>query len=297
MATIDDVKDLTPWVQYNGTNGQTVYVYPFPIFDDRDIVVDIDDVVLTLNVDYTVTGVTAEDGGTIVLAVPSAGGELITLLRDTPVDRLTDYVENGDFLADTVNNDFDRIILMIQELKNGTNGLASAIRLPFTEAPTDAKTILNTDSRPNTVLGFNQDNDLVYIPFGSGEAPVFNTFVETQTLTDGQTTVTFGTISTSGAAFYLCGDDVDQGRLCEDQYNLTNGTTIELAESYPADSAIMAVYLDPTGVGSTIFSGVGDPNGVVTANAGALYTNLSGGASQTLWVKESGAGSTGWIAK
>jgi len=44
-------------------------------------------------------------------------------------------------------------------------------------------------------------------------------------------------------------------------------------------------------------TGVGSPEGVVTAGPGALYTNTSGGASTTLYVKESGVGDTGWIAK
>jgi len=43
--------------------------------------------------------------------------------------------------------------------------------------------------------------------------------------------------------------------------------------------------------------GSGSPEGVVTAPPGSLYTNSSGGASTTLYVKESGTGNTGWIAK
>lgn len=116
MPTINTVQDIEPRIQYTGTAGQDVYVYPFPIFDERDIVVQIDDVDLILNAEYTVTGVTENNGGTVVLTVATLGGEEIVLYRDTPIDRLTDYVENGDFLADTVNNDFDRIILMLQEL-------------------------------------------------------------------------------------------------------------------------------------------------------------------------------------
>jgi hypothetical protein len=44
-------------------------------------------------------------------------------------------------------------------------------------------------------------------------------------------------------------------------------------------------------------SGTGSPEGVVTANVGSLYTRTDGGASTTLYVKESGAGNTGWVAK
>jgi len=45
------------------------------------------------------------------------------------------------------------------------------------------------------------------------------------------------------------------------------------------------------------YSGEGSPETVVTAEIGALYTRTDGGASTTLYVKESGTGNTGWIAK
>lgn len=67
--------------------------------------------------------------------------------------------------------------------------------------------------------------------------------------------------------------------------------------------------LDPQGVQSNFetlsrdlgfedFIGSGNPNGVVTASPGAIYRNRAGGANTTLWIKESGVGtSTGWVAK
>lgn len=46
-----------------------------------------------------------------------------------------------------------------------------------------------------------------------------------------------------------------------------------------------------------LLSGTGSPETVVTAGVGSLYLRTDGGASTTLYVKESGAGNTGWIAK
>jgi hypothetical protein len=45
------------------------------------------------------------------------------------------------------------------------------------------------------------------------------------------------------------------------------------------------------------FEGAGSPEGVVTAVPGKLYTDTGGGAGTTLYVKESGTGNTGWVAK
>lgn len=44
-------------------------------------------------------------------------------------------------------------------------------------------------------------------------------------------------------------------------------------------------------------SGTGSPESVVTAGIGTLYLRTDGGAGTTLYVKESGTGATGWIAK
>lgn len=46
-----------------------------------------------------------------------------------------------------------------------------------------------------------------------------------------------------------------------------------------------------------IMPGLGSPEGVVTAAVGCMFLRLDGGAGTTLYVKQSGAGSTGWAAK
>lgn len=59
----------------------------------------------------------------------------------------------------------------------------------------------------------------------------------------------------------------------------------------------MAANLKVGTVTPTIYSGTGSPESAVTAPMGSLYLNLSGGASTTLYVKQSGTGNTGWVAK
>ena len=46
-----------------------------------------------------------------------------------------------------------------------------------------------------------------------------------------------------------------------------------------------------------IFKGYGSPEGSVSAGIGAIYQRLDGGASTTIYVKESGTGAVGWISK
>lgn len=45
------------------------------------------------------------------------------------------------------------------------------------------------------------------------------------------------------------------------------------------------------------FFGSGSPEGVLSANVGSTYRRTDGGASTSFYVKESGTGNTGWIAK
>lgn len=44
-------------------------------------------------------------------------------------------------------------------------------------------------------------------------------------------------------------------------------------------------------------TGNGSPEGVLSAPVGTLYSRLDGGTLTTLYVKESGTGNTGWVAK
>lgn len=46
-----------------------------------------------------------------------------------------------------------------------------------------------------------------------------------------------------------------------------------------------------------ISSGNGTPEGTVEADVGALFIRLDGGVNTVLYVKESGTGNAGWVAK
>lgn len=46
---------------------------------------------------------------------------------------------------------------------------------------------------------------------------------------------------------------------------------------------------------STMLSGSGSPEGVITANPKVLYMDTAGTSGNILYVKKSGVGNTGWI--
>lgn len=43
--------------------------------------------------------------------------------------------------------------------------------------------------------------------------------------------------------------------------------------------------------------GTGSPEGAVVASIGSIYFRTDGGANTAIYVKESGAGNTGWVGK
>lgn len=98
----------------------------------------------------------------------------------------------------------------------------------------------------------------------------------------GGTTSSFPALKRSGTAL--------QVRLADD----SGGADLFAANFYFANAA--SGVRDSTGV-STMRFGTGSPEGSVTAAPGSLFLNLSGGTGTTLYVKESGIGDTGWVAK
>lgn len=46
-----------------------------------------------------------------------------------------------------------------------------------------------------------------------------------------------------------------------------------------------------------IYSGFGSPLNVIAAGIGSIYLRKDGGASTSVYVKESGTDGTGWVAK
>ena len=49
--------------------------------------------------------------------------------------------------------------------------------------------------------------------------------------------------------------------------------------------------------GPTISAGAGTPESVIIAPVGSLFLRSDGGTGTTLYVKETGSGNTGWVAK
>lgn len=66
---------------------------------------------------------------------------------------------------------------------------------------------------------------------------------------------------------------------------------------YTSKGIVAGTFISPSASGVTWQAGVGSPEGVITASIGSLWSRTDGGASTSFYVKESGSGNTGWVAK
>ncbi len=110
------VSAQTPINRSTGNGVTTVFPYTFKIIADADIEVTVDDVVKTLNVDYTVSGAGVDAGGNVTMTVAPANATSVVRRRNMALVRSTDYQDQGELPATTLDNDIDATVLMVQQL-------------------------------------------------------------------------------------------------------------------------------------------------------------------------------------
>ena len=157
MATLL-VNDLNPRVQYTATSSQTVFAYGFSIFNDSDLKVYVGSTVKTLTTDYTVSGAGTTAGGNVTFGTGLTSGDIVTIYRDLPVSRTTDYQANGDLLAESLNDDLDKLAMMIQQVEYDLNSRTLRFGQFTTGIPLSEFTEDATD-RAGKVLSFDSSGD------------------------------------------------------------------------------------------------------------------------------------------
>lgn len=133
----------------------TVFPFTFKITNEADLTVTVDDVVVTTG--FTVTGIGNDDGGDVTFDTAPANGLKVIRFLNPVLSRVVDYQQFGDWLADIVNGDFDRIWLTLQYL--------SQLGVRTIQLPVDTTTtqIINEDAvdRADKVIGFDGDGNVI----------------------------------------------------------------------------------------------------------------------------------------
>lgn len=179
MATIS-IADNDARIQHQiGSGGNvagssgTTFTIDFPFFDLNDINVIITD---TLGNDtpltrgtgantFAVTGTAVDDGfsdGNITLGSVYTS-VTVTVFRDIPVTRTTDFATSGPFNIAALNTELDRIIAIQQELETD---ISRALILPATD-PLSGIVFPNSTTRANKFLAFDANGNAIASSTGS----------------------------------------------------------------------------------------------------------------------------------
>lgn len=173
---------VVPIVRYVANGVQTEFEYPFPIFASEDLKIYFDGAPQYNGYDVADAGETS--GGAVTFDNAPADGVIITLERRLPLERMTDFLEGGDFSAQAINNELDYLTASVQQVERALSPM-----LHYSDHENPAETVLpDRVTRANKALGFDGDGNPVAVSLeGSMAAPdytAYGTGAVTRTSTD-----------------------------------------------------------------------------------------------------------------
>lgn len=177
---------------YIGNGVATVYAFSCRVLDSGDLKVTVDGIAKANGVDYSLIGVGADNGGSVVFVTPPANLAAVRIFRSTQLERETDYQTAGDFRAKTVNDDFDRPYMLVQDLVAGAVEIGNTLRVPAGDGLLALPAAL---SRAGFYLGFDGSGQPTLMLPAAGTA---GALAATLAATSGSSTVGF-TRSETGA--------------------------------------------------------------------------------------------------
>ncbi len=149
---------------YTGNGATSVYAYSFRILVNTELrVVSRNpttgvETVLVLTTDYTVSGVGTSGGNVTLVAGALTSGHKLTIRRYPPLTQLTDIRNAGEFLPEIHEDQFDRLIMLIQRIKDEVD---RSLKIIETEAGTAAVTAIgDATQRADCLVGFDEDGNL-----------------------------------------------------------------------------------------------------------------------------------------
>ncbi len=165
------VPDIAPIIRYVANGTQTIFEYPYPVFASEDLKVYLDGALQSSG--YDIAGAGDTSGGSVTFDAAPQAGMIVTLERKIPIERMTDFIEGGDFSAQSINTELDYLTAGVQQVARENAGM---LRYPDHETP--AGTILpGRTTRANKALGFDGDGNPMAVSLaGAMAAPDFTAY-------------------------------------------------------------------------------------------------------------------------
>lgn len=149
---------------YSGNGSTSAFTYTFKITDDDDIQVIIrsstgTETVKTKTTHYTVSGVGSAGGGTITFTAGNipTNTQTVILRRSTPQTQELDLIENSDLPSDSLENSYDKLTSIAQELQEQID---RSIKLSRTNAMTSTEFTVGSADRANKILAFDANGEI-----------------------------------------------------------------------------------------------------------------------------------------
>ncbi|MCK5285362.1 MAG: hypothetical protein KAJ86_07240 [Alphaproteobacteria bacterium] len=226
------VPDVEPIVLYAANGTQTIFSYPFPIFASEDLKVYLDGAEQVSG--FIIEGAGNTNGGDVTFDNAPENGVIVTLERELTIERVTDFLEGGDFSAQSINNELDYLIAAIQQVSRENDVM---LKYSDHEMPGNVE-LPDSVQRANKALGFDGSGNPIAVSLeGSMAQPDFTasgTGFVTRTSTDKFSDVV--SIKDFGAVGDGLNDDtlaIQQALAAHDSVQIPNGSylttsTIEL---------------------------------------------------------------------
>jgi len=296
------VSTTTNSVQYTGNGVTTVFSVPFVFYDASDLIVTYTviatgvDTVKTITTDYTVSGGSGSTGSVTALSAP-ASTIRITIERSVPYTQETDFLEGAAVLAETVEESFDRSVVLSQQLLDGVD---RSLKFPTTlassytgllPAPEDGKILTwagATGQIGNSdIADLSTTIDTVFTGLADGD---FLTYNGTNWVNSGRDELIIDSIQTSGSSGVMFKNSGGTTVATIGPANTTNvaiaggltlGTDLQVADGGTGSSTTLAAfnnlnaayYSNRVLYGLTLSNNVSDATNDIDVAAGACVSD------------------------
>ena len=187
----------TPRVSYTATSSQTAFTIPFEFFNITDLKVYKNTALMTFNssastnTTYKVTGTSSTtdsayefgDGGTVTFGSGLTSGDIVVIIRETPIERTSDFAVNGTFDVTALNTQQDKFTSMIADVNQQSS---RSLKLYDYDTVSATTFIPVKATRANKILSFDTDG---------------NVAVSTQPLAGGVTVTSLSAGATATASY------------------------------------------------------------------------------------------------
>ena len=161
----------TPRVSYTATSSQTAFTIPFEFFNITDLKVYKNTALMTFNssastnTTYKVTGTSSTtdsayefgDGGTVTFGAGLTSGDIVVIVRETPIERTSDFPVNGTFDVTALNTQQDKFTSMIADVNQQSS---RSLKLYDYDTVSATTFIPVKATRANKVLSFDTNGNV-----------------------------------------------------------------------------------------------------------------------------------------